>query len=407
MTYSKKSRAAAGAATVAALLAAGVSSSAYASGRVTAQADPIQLGADFTDRTAARSTGGTVIPVTVTGGTVGSTPQAFSAMRVTARVGGQSAQVAYVDETHIKVTAPATTNASAVTMQLFRKGTAGPESTSTVAYYPGVVSVVPTKLSSIGGTLVTVSGNGFLGVDASDPQAVMFGDAAATAVTVVSATKITAVAPAGANGPATVKITSTGGSSEANNSSKVNYRAALGVDITDNPTAKASGGPLLLTISGGTVGGSAKEFTAERIAVLAGKKSLTATWVDETHVRVLMPALATDTASLTVTHDNIAGEASDVSIAPVVTSLSAKSDTIAGGTRVVVRVAGASAADSTGFKFGDNPAECVKQGSGSTLAFQCTVPTATQGGPVAVSFTSGSGKASHFTAASIFSYTDN
>jgi IPT/TIG domain len=403
MTYSKKSRAAAGVATVATLLVAGVSSTAFAS----TQAGPVELGAEFTDRIPARSTGGTVIPVTVTGGTVGATPQAFSAMRITARVGGKSAQVAYVDETHLKVVAPATTAATAVTMQLFSRGTAGPESASSIGYYPGIVSVTPAKLSSVGGTLVTVNGTGFLGVDPDDPQAVMFGDAAATAVTVVSATKLTAVAPAGTNGTAVVKVKSTGGVSEANGSSKVNYRAALGIDTTGTPTAKASGGPLLLTITGGTVGGTAREFTAERIGVSAGKKALSTSWVDEKHVKVVMPAMTTDTATLTVTHDTIAGEPADVSIAPVVTSLSAKSDTIAGGTRVAVRVAGANAAESTGFKFGDNAAVCVKQGSGTSLVFQCTVPAATQGGPVAVSFTSGTGKTSRFTAAAMFSYTDN
>ncbi|MFI1988092.1 IPT/TIG domain-containing protein [Actinoplanes sp. NPDC020271] len=407
MTYSKKTRTAAGVATAATLLMAGVSSTAFASGRVSAQGDGIELGAEFTDRIPARSTGGTIIPVTVTGGTVGATPQAFSAMRVTARVGGKSAQVTYVDETHLKVVAPATTSATAVTMQLTRRGTAGPESAATVAYYPGIVAVTPARISSLGGTLVTVNGTGFLGVDPDDPQAVTFGDAAATSVTVVSATKITAVAPAGTNGTAVVKVKSTGGASEANGSSKVNYRAALGIDTTAAPTAKASGGPLLLTITGGKAGGDIKEFNAERIGVLAGKKALSTTWVDETHLKVVMPPMTTDTAALTITHDTIAGEPSDVSIAPVVTSLSAKTDTIAGGTRVAVRVAGASAGDSTGFKFGDNAAVCAKQGSGATLVFQCTVPPASQGGPVAVTFTSGTGKASRFTAAAMFSYTEN
>lgn len=223
----------------------------------------------------------------------------------------------------------------------------------------------------------------------------------------LSATKLTAVTPAGTNGAAVVQVKTASGGSEAGKGSTAIYRAALGVDTTNNPTAKASGGPLLLAISGGTIGASQKEFGAERISVLAGKKTLTATWVDETHVRILMPATAADTVDLTVTHDNIAGDPAAVTIAPVVTSLSTKTDTVAGGTKVMVRVAGAGAADSTGFKFGDNDATCVKQGSGATLAFQCTVPASTQSGPVAVTFTSGTGKASHYTAGALFSYTDN
>jgi hypothetical protein len=409
MTYSKKSRATAGVAAVAAVLVTGVASQAgaFASVPAAGTSDPVELVADFTDRTPARAAGGTVIPVTVSGGTVGSTAAQFSALRITARVGGVSAPVAWVDETHLKITTPATTKATAAPIQLSRKGTAGPESAASVAYYPGLVAVNPAKLSSLGGTVVTISGTGFLAVDPDAPDAVTFGDAAATAVTVISATKLTAVAPAGTNGLANVRVKTDGGTSEVNSASRVNFRAALSVDTTTVPTARASGGPMLVTITGGTVGASAKEFSAERITVAADRKSLPVTWVDETHLKVVMPAVAADTSHLVVTHDNIAGEPAEVSIAPVVTSLSVKSDTVAGGTRIVVRVAGANAAESNGFMFGDNAAQCAKQGSGATLAFVCTVPAATAGGPVAVTFAAGSGKASHFTAAAIFSYTDN
>ncbi|AEV82598.1 Fibrocystin-L [Actinoplanes sp. SE50] len=405
MAYSKKSRAVAGAAVAAAVLATGVASQsgAFAAGST----DPVLLGAEFTDRFPAKATGGAVIPVTVTGGTVGATPAAFGALHIAARIGGISAGVAWVDETHLKITAPATGKATNATMQLFRKGAAGPMSGAVVAYYPGVVSVSPSKISSEGGALVTINGNGFLGIDPDTPGAVTFGDVPATAITVVSATRITAVAPEGANGPATVRVKSDGGTSEVSGGGKVNYRGALSVDTTDDPTAKASGGPLLLKIKGGTVGASAKEFTAERIVVRLDRKALTATWVDESHVKVVMPPRLTDTATLTVTHDDIPGDEATVSIAPVVTNLSAKTDTLAGGTKVLVRVAGADAGNATSFSFGDHPADCAKQGSGSSLSFQCTVPAATDPGPVPITFTSGTGKQSHFTAASVFNYTDN
>ncbi|GIF08730.1 hypothetical protein Asi03nite_62680 [Actinoplanes siamensis] len=338
---------------------------------------------------------------------MGASASAFRLLQIGAKIGGVSAPVAWVDETHLKVTAPATTRATTVTMQLFRKGAAGPESSSVVAYTPGVMTVSPAKVSSVGGATVTVTGTGFLGVEPADPGAVTFGDAAATSVTVLSATKLTAVTPPGADGTAAVRVRTGGGVSDVTKGSQVTYRAALGIDTTAGPTVKAGGGPLLLTITGGTVGATAKEFSAERITVTADRKSLSAAWVDQSHVKVTMPAVTTETSRIVVTHDGIAGEPGEVAIAPVVLSLSARSDTVAGGAKVTVRIAGPDAATATGFSFGDNAAECTRQSSGTTIAFTCVAPAAAQAGPVAVGFITGSGKASHYTAAAIFSYTDN
>ncbi|GLY01830.1 hypothetical protein Acsp01_22090 [Actinoplanes sp. NBRC 101535] len=364
--------------------------------------------AEFESGIAAKATGGTVIPVTVSGGTVGETRQAFTAMKVTVKIGGLAAQTTWVDATTLKVVAPSTTKATSATMIIYVNGVPGPESSATVGYVPGVSGVLPTRISTAGGTTITIAGVGFLGVDATDASAVTVGGTPATSVTVVSATKITAVAPAGTNGSADVVVSSAGGGSPVITASKTTYRAALTIDTTGGElVAKASGGPLVLTVLGGSIGTDVKTFTAERISVAMGSKTLAAVFVDETHLKVTMPASTAETADLAIVHDTVAGESTPVTLAPVVTSLSVKTDTIAGGKTTVVKAAGADLANATDFKFGENAATCTTLGSGTALTFSCTVPPATAAGPVWVSFTAGSGRASRFTAASTFAYTDN
>lgn len=408
MATSNKSRRAVGLAAVAVVAVTVLSSESGASAarqRAGVLADAVTLGADFENGVAAMATGGTVIPVTVTGGTVGATARDFAALRVTAKVGGVNAAIAWVDEKHLKVVAPATTRATVVTMQLFKAGVGGPQSTAEVGYTPVVNSGAPAVISEAGGATVTISGAGFLGVDSTNPASVTFGDSNATSFTVVSATKITAVAPAGTNGAAPVRVTSDGGASPVVAGSRVTYRAPLGISGT--PVAKAGGGPAVLTITGAELGDNAKAFAAERVTVQVGGRAVPAAYVDATHVRITVPAATTDTVPLKVMHDGIPGEPAELTMAPVVTGLSATTDMLAGGRTVTVKVAGANVAGATDFRFGATAATCVKQGARSTLSFLCTVPAAARSGPVEVGFTSGNAKESRFTTAATFTYTAN
>ncbi|WP_104667012.1 fibronectin type III domain-containing protein [Ensifer adhaerens] len=72
--------------------------------------------------------------------------------------------------------------------------------------FPTISSVSPTTGSPTGGTSVTITGSGFTGA-----TSVKFGSASATSFTVDSATQITAVAPAGAAGPADIVVTTGSG----------------------------------------------------------------------------------------------------------------------------------------------------------------------------------------------------
>jgi hypothetical protein len=94
-----------------------------------------------------------------------------------------------------------------------------------------------------------------------------------------------------------------------------------------------------------------------------------------------------------------------VAYVPVIASLSITQDTIAGGKEITIHVAAANPAGASNFRFGATSAVCVPQGSGTAVAFLCTVP-AGRVGPTWVSFTSAAGVPSRFTAASTFLYTD-
>jgi plastocyanin len=71
---------------------------------------------------------------------------------------------------------------------------------------PGALVVAPTYGATAGGTPVTITGSGF-----AAGTTVMFGATAATAVTVVDATTITAMTPASANGWVDVLVTTPDG----------------------------------------------------------------------------------------------------------------------------------------------------------------------------------------------------
>lgn len=411
MAISQKSRRITGLAAAAVVAATALSTEAAAAGQQTgafetgALADPVALVADFEDMIAAKAGGGTVIPVTVEGGTVGDSAKAFAALRITAKIGETIAPVAWVDATHLKVTAPPTTRATAARMRLLKAGVAGPESTDQVGYTPGVAIVAPAVLNAGGGATVTITGTGFLGVDATNPESVKFGEVNATSFTVLSAVKITAVAPAGSNGVTPVRVVSTGGASPVTATSRVNYRAPLGLSGT--PVAKATGGQVVLTVTGAELGADVKAFTAEKIAVVVGSRTLQPTYIDENRMRINVPAASTDTVPVKIIHDGIAGEPATITMAPVVVSVSTPTGSVAGGKKVTIRAAGANLAEATDFRFGDKAATCVKQGTSTALSFLCTVPPADAPGPVQIGFTTGNGKTSRFTAAATFSYTVN
>ncbi|MCL4433930.1 MAG: IPT/TIG domain-containing protein, partial [Actinobacteria bacterium] len=83
---------------------------------------------------------------------------------------------------------------------------------------PTVTSITPTSGPTAGGTSVTITGTNF-----TSSATVMFGTITATAVTVNSATSITATSPAESPGTVNVTVTTTGGTSSISSTDQFTY----------------------------------------------------------------------------------------------------------------------------------------------------------------------------------------
>jgi hypothetical protein len=88
---------------------------------------------------------------------------------------------------------------------------------------PSVTSISLTSGSTSGGTSVTIRGTNFSGA-----TQVLFGTVPATSFTVVSATKVTAVAPAGATGSVDIFVTTPSGTSASTSDDQFTYKGNRG-----------------------------------------------------------------------------------------------------------------------------------------------------------------------------------
>ena len=93
-------------------------------------------------------------------------------------------------------------------------------------YFRPFTNLSPTSGPIAGGTTVTITGIGFTGA-----TAVAFGAKPATSFTVVNATTITAVSPAGTAGAVNVAVTTPAGASAAGSASSYNYALPPAVEV--------------------------------------------------------------------------------------------------------------------------------------------------------------------------------
>ena len=119
-------------------------------------------------------------------------------------------------------------------------------STHTRAPVPTVTTITPTSGPTAGGTTVTINGTGFTGA-----TRVAFGPVPASSFTVVSDTKITAVAPAEAASMQTIFVTTAGGTSTPVVAVAVFYFDAPVPTVTAvAPTSGPTAGGTTVTITG-------------------------------------------------------------------------------------------------------------------------------------------------------------
>ncbi|MCC6387781.1 MAG: IPT/TIG domain-containing protein [Dehalococcoidia bacterium] len=158
------------------------------------------------------TTGGTVVTLTGTGFT-GATTVTFGGIAGTA--------LAVASDTSLTVTTPAGTAGTAdvlVTTPLGQSAVAAGAKFTYGATVPSITSLSPTSGAS--GTVVTISGTGFLGA-----TSVTFGGTAGTSLTVTSNTSITVTAPAG-TGTVDVVVVGPLGSSAVGTQAKFTYQGA-------------------------------------------------------------------------------------------------------------------------------------------------------------------------------------
>jgi hypothetical protein len=133
-----------------------------------------------------------------------------------------------------------------------------------------VTGLSPTAGPTAGGTLVTITGTGFV-----SGATVKFGSTAATGVTFVSSTQLTAVSPAESAGTVDVTVTTPGGTSAASSADKYSYDVVPSVTAL-SPTAGPTAGGTVVTITGtGFVPGASVKFgstAGTSVTVVSGTK---------------------------------------------------------------------------------------------------------------------------------------
>ena len=214
-----------------------------------------------------------------------------------------------------------------------------------VAPAPTVTGVSPANGTTFGGTSVTLTGNGFIGV-----AAVKFGGTDAASFTVVNATTITAVTPARAAGAVSVVVTTPAGSNTANSFFTFITPPAPTVSGV-SPSSGVNTGGTSVTITG-------TEFLGATSVTFGGTAATNFTVVNSTTITATAPAGATGAVSVVVTTPSGSNPAntlySFVPPPPTLASVSPSSGINRGGT--LVTLTGTDFTGATSVKFGTRDA---------------------------------------------------
>jgi hypothetical protein len=221
--------------------------------------------------TSGPSTGGTVITINGTNFAAGAT----------VRVGGVLASgVTLVSATQLRATTPAGT-AGAQSVQV--TNTTGASATSTGAFTytavaPTLTSVSPTSGPTAGGTTITLTGSSFV-----SGATVRVGGTAATNVTFVSATQLTARTPAGTAGARDVQVTNPNGQS-ATRTGGFTYTAVAAPTLTAvSPTSGPTAGGTTITLTG-------SNFVSGATVRVGGTSATNVMFVSTTQLTARTPA---------------------------------------------------------------------------------------------------------------------
>jgi len=285
---------------------------------------------------------------TAGGTTVTITGQVLAGVTAVSFGGAPAAGFTVVSNTSITAVSPAGAAGMADIRVTSLGGTSMVTSSDQFRYAaaPTVASLSPASGPATGGTLVTIAGSNFTGA-----TAVSFGGTPASGFTVVSATQITAHAPASAVGAVDVTVTTPAGTSATGAGDRYAYQAGPAVTAVSPATGPSSGGTAVTVTGTGFTGATAVRFGATPTAGF--------TVVSATQITVTAPAGAAGSVDITVvapggTSPTSAADAYAYVATPAVQSLSPNTGPTAGGT--VVTLHGQNLAGVTAVSFGATPA---------------------------------------------------
>ncbi|MEU4345260.1 IPT/TIG domain-containing protein, partial [Nocardia sp. NPDC023852] len=310
-----------------------------------------------------RTTGGEIVTLTGTG---------FSDATAVTFGANAAASFVVVSDAEISAVVPAGVAGTATVTVTATGGASNGVSYIYVAA-PTVTTVVPNSGPSTGGNTVTIDGTGFTGA-----TAVHFGATPASSYTVVSDTRITAVAPARSAGSVTVTVTTAGGTS---NSVVYTYIAAPTLTSVAPNSGPATGGTTV-TLTGNNLTGT----TAVRFGATA---AVSFTVVSASQISAMAPAGTAGPVAVTVT--TAGGTSNGVvytyAAAPTLTSVVPDSGPVAGGNTVTLTGTGFTGVSAV--RFGATPAASFTVISGTQIS--AVVPAGTGTVPVAVTVTTTGG----------------
>ena len=297
-------------------------------------------------------TGTTTVAITGTGFVVGGTSAHF---------GTSAATISCTSTTTCSGTSPAE-GVGTVDITVATPG--GTSATSAADQYtydagPVVTLVSPASGPAAGGTVVSITGTGLAGI--ASAAAINFGTSHPSIYTVISATSVSATAPAHSPGVVDITVVTPGGTSATSPADQFTYHAAPVVSAVSPADGLPAGGAVITVTGTGFSGASAVDF-----GPTAGG-SLTV--VSGTSLTVVSPAELAGVVDITVTGPggtSATGPADQFSYdgRPVVSAVSPAAGPVAGGT--VVSVTG------TGFVVGPTTA---RFGTTAATTIDCTSPT--------------------------------
>lgn len=220
---------------------------------------------------------------------------------------------------------------------------------------PSIATIAPAGGPTTGGTVVTITGAGFV-----NPPAVTFGGVPAATVVFVSATQVTATTPAGAPGAVAVVVTNPD-TTAATVTTGFTYQNPPTVASVAPPTGVAAGGTSV-TITGtgftGATGVSFGDTPAPQFSVTNAT----------TIVATTPPRLAAGPVTVSVT--NYAGTGNlplghTYTSKPEIALISPKTGSVAGGTAVTIT--GSGFVPGADVLFGGTPGGGVSVSSGATI----------------------------------------